>query len=110
MDKETDNQPQDESGDIEYSPAWPQRPTSGGQAARSGLDPTGSPRAKGSQQSDDAAWTSHPTSYDVSPTNDSKVTRELPVVDRSRFDGGRQPQQATRVQPPQSPPQPQRQS
>src|SRR5690349_12736098 len=97
MDKETESQPHEEGSDIDYRPAWPQRPPGAGQARPAGLDPSGSPRVKSSQSGDpddSAAWTSHPTSYDLSEDepNDLKATRELPVVDRSRFDIGRQPQ------------------
>jgi vancomycin resistance protein YoaR len=109
MDKELEGEPHEERGEIEYKPQWPQRPPSAGQSARSGLDPAGSPRAGGGEV---PAWTAHPTSHDLradgAPNSDPNATNQLPVVDRSRFDIGRQPQQpVARVERPAPRPQPQ---
>ncbi len=96
MDDEPESHPDEDGAEIDYRPEWPQRPNSG-QGARSGLDPSGSPRARVSQDTDISPWTSHPTSSNLGAEgtggSDPKDTRQLPVVDRSRFDIGRQAQQ-----------------
>ena len=112
MDNEPDNRPDEERADIDYRPKWPQRPPASGQGGRAGLDPKGNPRPTPSQDSDITHWTAHPTSSDLSTeaarANDPKATRQLPVVDRSRFEIGRQAQQPVarveRTAPPPPPP------
>ncbi len=100
MDKEPESQPREDGADIDYRPAWPQRPPGAGASRSSGLDPSGNQPVRvsdGGDEDDSGAWTSHPTSFDLSidEIRDAEATQEIPSVDRSRFDLGRRshPQQ-----------------
>lgn len=119
----------EKSSDVEFEPAWPQRPDRPRpEPVRPRLDPPeGLPPVSnhkgnggfGDTEIQPSRWTSHPTSYSRQPgmasnPGDTKETQVLPIVESSRFDNGRvapqapqTPQQA-RLSPPtsQSRPQP----
>ncbi|HYO49232.1 MAG TPA: VanW family protein [Chloroflexia bacterium] len=115
-----------EGQERESAPRWPQRPSRPQPAnVRPRLDPPESyrARAQGGNAGRDAngegarvsssKWTSHPMSgRNPDSQDDPKDTRVLPVVDTSRFDGGRAappPAPAPRSQPQATPrPQPHR--